>query len=330
MPPSTRTALVTSPLFLEPGTPRDVAPDPSGTERLRRVLAALDAEDLDLLHIDPRPATRDELELVHLPEYIDLIRAYADGTRERGDDFRWVSAETYLASNTYDLAALGCGAVCTAADAVMDGRASNAFVMARPGDHHAYPARGEGFCIFNHTAVGARYLQRVHGVERVLIIDWDVHHGNGTQAIFTADPSVFTFSIHSFGSLYPRKGAANERGTGPGRGTVLNVPVDAGTTDRPYLQAFTKGLGSIRPPSDFILLVAGFDAHRHDPLGDLRLSDEVFPIMTEMVLEYADRVCGGRLVSILAGGYNLDTIGPLAAMHVRGLTAPRTLADGVT
>jgi acetoin utilization deacetylase AcuC-like enzyme len=296
---------------------------------VRRVFGALDDAGLELLRLDTRPATREELELVHSPDYIDAIRAYSDGSRLRGDDYRLVSAETYLASNTYDLAALACGAVCTASDAVMDGRAHNAFVIARPGDHHAYPSRGEGLCIFNHTAVAARYLQHVHGVERVTIIDIDVHHGNGTQAIFTSDPSVFTFSIHSFGSIYPRKGAATERGTGAGQGTVLNVPLEAGTNDRAYLQALAKGLRSIRLPADVILLVAGFDAHAEDPVGNLRLSDAALEEVTQMVLEYADRVCNGRLVSVLAGGYNPDTIGRLVVAHVAGLISWQTTADSL-
>ncbi len=304
------TPLVFSDRFLDEGVPRDDAPDPFRGERLVRMLDSIEALGLELPIVEPRPATDPEIAMVHTPEYIERIRGYSDGTILRDDDFRWVSAETAIASNTYELAALGCGAVITAVDAVLEGRAKNAIVMARPGDHHAYPARGEGFCIFNHTAVGARYAQGEHGLRKVMIVDWDVHHGNGTQAIFTSDPAVFTLSIHSFGSIYPRKGAATERGTGLGQGTVLNIPMDPGTEDKEFLRSFERGLRGVRFQPELVLVVAGFDAHRADPLGDLRLSERAFPELTRMTLEYADRVCGGMLVSVLGGGYNLETIGP--------------------
>jgi acetoin utilization deacetylase AcuC-like enzyme len=317
------TGIVFSERFLEPGQLRGdpLQPNPSGWQRIEAVWDAIQAASTlpNVVHLAPRAATVDELEMVHTADYIRRVREYSDGAPERGDDFRYVNADTVIASNTYELASLAAGGVFTAIDAVQDGTVGNAIVIARPGDHHAYPARGEGFCIFNHTALGARYLQRRHGVERVLIVDWDVHHGNGTQAIFYSDPTVFTYSIHSYGTIYPRSGHASERGAGMGQGTTLNVTVDARTRDRAYLEAFRRGLKSIRFVPDFVLIVAGFDGHRDDPLGNLDLSDRVFPELTHLVKGYAERTCGGRLVSILAGGYNLETIGALALGHLAAL-----------
>jgi acetoin utilization deacetylase AcuC-like enzyme len=264
-------------------------------------------------------ASEDELLTVHTADYVRIIREYASGARERGDDFRYVNADTSIASNTYELASLAAGAMFAGIDAVLDGTVHNAIVLARPGDHHAYPERGEGFCIFNHTALAARYAQRQLGLERVMIIDWDLHHGNGTQAIFYSDPTVFTFSSHAYGAIYPRSGHETERGAGAGRGTTLNVPLPVGTRDRQYLEAFRKALRSVRFAPELVLLVAGFDGHEEDPMHGLRLSDAAFPILTQEVMDFAERACGGRLVSLVAGGYNAATIGRLVGRHVADL-----------
>jgi acetoin utilization deacetylase AcuC-like enzyme len=250
-----------------------------------------------------------------------VIEDYSSGAQSRGDDFRYVNADTSIASNTFELAALGAGAVFTGIDAVVKGSVRNAAVLVRPGDHHAYPERGEGFCIFNHTAVGARYAQQQLGLERVMIIDWDLHHGNGTQAIFYSDPTVFTFSSHAYGGIYPRTGHETEQGAGTGRGTTRNVPLPIGTRDRPYLTAFCKALRSVRFEPDLVLLVAGFDGHLEDPMHGLRLTEAAFPILTHEVMEFAERTCGGRLVSVLAGGYNPATMGGLISSHVADLAS---------
>lgn len=311
------TGLVFSEAFLEPGIPRDESSDLWNVERLKLVWSSVRAAVPDAPLLPPRPATDEELALVHDPAYIALIRDYSSGARQRGDDFRHVSPDTAITSNTFALASLAAGAVITAADAVERGEVGNAVVIARPGDHHAYPARGEGFCVFNHTAIGARHVQRQYDRSPVLILDWDVHHCNGTQAIFSSDPTVLTFSTHSFGSIYPRTGARESRGSGPGRGTKINVPLDPGTTDRQFRAAFLRGLREIRVTPAFVFLVAGFDAHREDPVGNLRLSDDTFDWLTTTILDLAREWCDGRVVSVLAGGYNLDTLGPLAAAHVR-------------
>ena len=163
---------------------------------MRTTLRTIQEAGLGCQWIEPRPAAREVIELVHSAEYVDAIRDYSDGTRARDDDYRLVNADTALSSNSYHLASLAVGAECEAIDAVMEGRARNAFLLVRPGDHHAYPSRGGGFCLFNFSAVGARYAQQRHGLERVLIVDWDVHYGNGTQATFYSDPSVYFYSIH--------------------------------------------------------------------------------------------------------------------------------------
>ena len=324
------TGWVWSDRFLEPGELRSEGQDLWGPERLRLIADAASAADLGLVRLTPRSATVEEILSVHTDEYVRKVADYSSGAAQRGDDYRFVDADTAIASNTSRLSRLGGG---VGADGArrrpMDGTVSNAVVLARPGDHHAYPSRGEGFCIFNHTAIGARYAQASHGVERVLIVNWDVHHGNGTQAIFYSDPSVFVLSIHSYGSIYPRSGHESERGAGPGRGATLNVPIQARTRDRRYVDAFAKALRSIRFTPDVVLVVAGFDSHDDDPVGDLKLSDGVYTRLTKEVLDFAERTCSGRVVSVLAGGYNPNTIGGLVVSHVQALSLrgkPRDLA----
>jgi len=314
------TAALWHPDFAEPGVPRDEIQDPWGGERMSTTWRALEASGFPYRVVQPRLAGRDIIELVHAPEYIDTVREYASGERARGDDFRVVHADTAIRSNSFHLATLAVGATCAAVDEVVSGRARNAFVHARPGDHHAYGQRGCGFCLFNHTAVAARYAQAQHGLRRVLIVDWDVHHGNGTQAIFYSDPTVYYYSIHQFGAFYPNTGHETERGAGPGQGTTLNVNVPAGTMDHVFLREFRRGLASIRYEPELVILTAGFDGHRDDPVGGLHLTDAIYPELTRLTMEYADAHCGGRLVTYLAGGYNPETYAGLALKHVGALT----------
>ena len=317
--PSKPTAALFHPDFLEPGIPRDFIRDPWDSERMARTWQVMQDAGLDYQWIQPRPAPREIIELVHPPEYVDTIIGYSDGTLARNDDYRIVNADTALYSNSYHCAALGVGAECAAIDAIAEGRARNAFIIVRPGDHHAYATRGGGFCLFNFGAVGARYAQKKYGLDRVLIIDWDVHHGNGTQAIFYSDPSVYYYSIHQFGGFYPNTGHETERGAGMGQGATLNVNVPAGTGDQVFYREFAKGLQSIRFDPQLIILVAGFDGHRDDPVGGLQLTEAIYPRLTELVMRYADERCDGRIVSFVAGGYNPETYPTLALSHVRTL-----------
>ena len=206
----------------------------------------------------------------------------------------------------------------------MQKKAGNAFCIVRPPGHHAGPARGMGFCLFNNIAIAARYAQRRYGAERVAIADWDVHHGNGTQDIFYTDPSVFFFSTHQ-SPWYPGTGAADETGEGAGKGFTLNCPFPAGSGRDQILGAFREKfavrMDSFRP--DLVLISAGFDSRQGDPLGHFLLSDADFSDLTALMLEIAGKYSGGRLVSVLEGGYDLNGLSRAVAAHVHSLALVR-------
>jgi acetoin utilization deacetylase AcuC-like enzyme len=220
------------------------------------------------------------------------------------------------------VAARAAGAGLNAVDAVAGGRVRNAFCLVRPPGHHANATRGMGFCLFNNVAIAARYAQRKHGVGRVLIVDWDVHHGNGTQDIFYEDSSVFFFSTHQW-PLYPGTGRADETGAGEGAGTTMNFPFPEGSGRAEILGAVQKSLipamEAHRP--ELVVISAGFDSRVGDLLGRFTLTDDDFVDLTRAVMEIADRYAGGRIVSMLEGGYNLDGLASAAAAHVGALTA---------
>lgn len=289
---------------------------PERPERLAVILKHLQATDLwkDLRLIEPQPAERAILELVHPQAYIDRInQACRNGPTALDPD-------TVVSSGSWDAALRAVGAVTQAIDGVVSGRLQSAFCAVRPPGHHALAERAMGFCLFNNVAVGARYAQARHQLERVLIVDWDVHHGNGTQAIFYEDPTVYYFSTHQF-PFYPGTGARHEQGTGVGRLSTLNVPLPAGSGDRELLAAFREALHpkalAFRP--DLILISAGFDAHRDDPLAGLTVTERGYGELTRLVRAIADTCCGGRLVSVLEGGYNLRALGVSVEAHLRAL-----------
>ena len=204
----------------------------------------------------------------------------------------------------------------------MAGRITNAFVALRPPGHHALGERAMGFCLINHVAVAARYVQKKYGLKRVLIIDWDVHHGNGTQDIFYTDPTVFYFSTHQW-PYYPGTGAADDTGSGDGVGTTLNVPLSAGAGDGEVVRAFRHKLvpaaETFRP--DFVFISAGFDAHEDDPLAHLRLTESGYAELTRIVKDIATRFADGRLVSLLEGGYDLSALSRSVDTHLRTLAS---------
>jgi len=308
------TALLADPLYREHLLGRD---HPECPERFDAVVEGLQAAGLlaRLGRIERRAATTDELALCHTPEYIRVVQHDV-----HSEQIYLSTGDTEIGPNSWDVALQAVGGVLNAVDAVVSDRARNAFCAVRPPGHHATAARGMGFCLFNNVAIGARYAQRQHGVGKVMIIDWDVHHGNGTQEIFYSDPSVFYFSTHQW-PLYPGTGRASETGEGAGQGTTMNFPFPAGSGRKEILGAVTESLkpaaAHFRP--DLILISAGFDSRSGDRLGSFTLSDRDFTDLTRAVMEIAAEYAGGRVVSVLEGGYALAGLAAASAAHVAAL-----------
>ena len=290
---------------------------PEKRQRLVTLLARLKQDGLwDLMsHLTPEPASPEDIATVHDPAYIEGLRlTCASGKLFEPDD------TTVGSPGTYSAALMAAGSVMKAADAVMAGTVDNAFCATRPPGHHAEKNRAMGFCFFNNVAIGAKYLQRRHGIGKIAIIDWDVHHGNGTQQAFYDDPSVFYFSIHQF-PFYPQSGRADETGSGTGTGFTLNVPVRAGSTDSDYRRIFMEDLrpAMARFQPEFILISAGFDGHARDPLGGVMLTESGFGDLTRIVTELAATHCGRRIISVLEGGYDIDALVESTEAHLRAL-----------
>jgi len=290
---------------------------PERPERLRAIMDHLDATGLSrqVERIEPRRAERSWVEAIHSPVYIRHVEDYCRTGRAIID-----SMDTGISLRSYDVALQAAGGALAAADAIMEGRVQAAFCAVRPPGHHALREVAMGFCLFNNAAIAARYLQKRHGLKRILIVDWDVHHGNGTQDAFYDDPSVFFFSIHQY-PLYPGTGAAAETGVGQGAGTTLNVPMDAGRGDDDYVKAFEEVVAprvlEFRP--EFILVSAGFDAHQDDPIGGMRLTTSGYARLTDIVRSWAGDLCHGRVLSMLEGGYDLEALARSVAAHVQHL-----------
>ncbi|MEZ5308134.1 MAG: histone deacetylase [Pyrinomonadaceae bacterium] len=291
---------------------------PETVERYRAVSAALKANPLEnWVFAESRPATKGMIKAAHTGEHFkDVEMAYANGKLA-------LDADTTISMHSFDAALAAAGGVCGAVTEVVEGGCDNAFVIARPPGHHATAEHSMGFCIFNNVAVGARYaLDRFKDVDRVAIIDWDVHHGNGTQGIFYGDRDVYFFSAHQY-PWYPGTGSRGETGYGRGLGSTKNLPVKANTPREVYKRMFAAAIEEISKDfhPDLIFISAGFDGHRDDPLGQLLIEDEDFRQMTAIVKEWAKRDCGGRVVSVLEGGYNLETLGSTARAHVEALSS---------
>jgi acetoin utilization deacetylase AcuC-like enzyme len=303
-----------APVFREHLAGRD---HPERAERFDAVVERLRAANLmgALVPVAARAATEEELLLCHTIEYLRTARRDVESGRSYLS-----TGDTDIGRNSWDVAAQAVGGTLNAVDAVLQGRARNAFCAVRPPGHHATRCRGMGFCLLNNVAVAARYAQRRHGLARVLIVDWDVHHGNGTQDIFYDDPSVFFFSTHQW-PLYPGSGRADETGDGAGVGTTMNFPFSAGSGRREILGAVQDSLvpamERFRP--DLALISAGFDSRMGDPMGRFTLADQDFADLTRAVMEIADCRAGGRVVSVLEGGYNLEGLARAAVAHVTAL-----------
>lgn len=309
------TALVADPIYREHLAGHSGHPE--RPERYDAVVRALERSGLmrDLKRVPSRPASESELRLCHTPEYLRIAR------RDVESGMPYLSTgDTDIGPNTWEVAECAAGGVLNAVDAVMSGAVRNAFCVVRPPGHHANAGRGMGFCLFNNIAIAARYAQRKHGIERVLIIDWDVHHGNGTQDIFYSDPSVFFFSTHQW-PLYPGTGRADETGEGAGEGTTMNFPFPAGSGRAEILGAVQHSLEpkmrDYRP--DLVLISAGFDSRMGDLLGEFTLTDQDFADLTHAAMEMADAYAGGRVVSVLEGGYNLSGLASASLRHVETL-----------
>lgn len=309
---SQNTAFSYHPAYLKHDTG---AGHPERPDRLRAGLAALQESDVwdKLLQIEPTPASIDQIAYAHNPRYSDYIKQYCEAEIP-------LTYDTIVVHDSFDIALLSTGGVLSIAEAVVTDKAKNGFAMVRPPGHHATPGQSMGFCLFNNIAITARYLQREHGVGRVAIVDWDVHHGNGTQDIFYEDETVFFFSIHQ-SPLYPGTGSKNDKGGGKAYGTTLNVPVPPGSGDGDYITIFQDilipALRDYAP--EIILISAGFDAHFLDPLGNINITAEGFATLTDMIMEIAEETASGRIVSALEGGYSLEGLSESIVAHVERL-----------
>jgi acetoin utilization deacetylase AcuC-like enzyme len=308
-------AIVHHPVFEK----HDTGPGhPENPERYATVMKSLRGDDelwSQVLEIEADEARRTDIQSCHTPQHFKHVeRVVNDGTG-------YLDADTTVSVYSMEAALRGAGAACRAVDALIEGAANTAFVPVRPPGHHATPERAMGFCLFNNVGVAARYAQSRHKeIERVAIIDWDVHHGNGTQGIFYDDPSVYYFSMHQY-PWYPGTGTRSETGHGRGRGYTLNLPLRAMTPTGDQRRAFDTAISEIAAKftPDLVIISAGFDAHQSDPLGQLLLKDEDFVQMTKVLKQWAAEACGGRIVSCMEGGYNLETLGETVRAHVKEL-----------
>jgi acetoin utilization deacetylase AcuC-like enzyme len=290
---------------------------PERPERLAAILERVEASGLasELERLTAPPAPRAHLDAVHRAPYLDAVEAACTRGRSLLD-----GGDTYVCDASFEAAVLASGGLIAAVERVLDRRWRNAFVAVRPPGHHAEEAQAMGFCLINHIAVAARYLRSSGGLERVAIVDWDVHHGNGTQHLFERDPTIFFASLHQY-PHYPGTGAASERGKGAGEGATLNCPMPAGSGDAEWLQALEQrvlpALEDFRP--QFVLISAGFDAHALDPLSGTQLTEDGFRRMTRAVKELAAKTADGRVVALLEGGYHLSALARSVEAHLEEL-----------
>jgi acetoin utilization deacetylase AcuC-like enzyme len=303
------TRLYEHPIFLEHITPEG---HPERPDRLRSLNIALEHPNFERLNRKEAPQANEDAVLLAHPE--EHLLAIMRQLPEEDGEINRVEADTYVSPKSLQAALTGIGAAMAAVDDVFTGAADNVFVAARPPGHHAETAKAMGFCLFNNAAIAARHAQKTHGAERVAIIDWDVHHGNGTQDIFWNDTSVLFCSTHQM-PLYPWSGDKNETGV---KNNVVNAPLSPNTGSDHFREAFkSRVLPAIADFSpDLIIISAGFDAHHRDPLAQINLVGEDFDWATGRLLEMADKYASNRVVSLLEGGYDLEGLAESAAMHI--------------
>lgn len=310
-----KTALIHHPIYQKHETGFE---HPETPKRYEVVMNALQKDKKlweSLTIIQSKQVSQGIIQAAHTKEHFKRV----EGAFENGLDR--LDMDTTISMQSFDASLYAAGGVCRAVDEVMSGNAKNAFAAVRPPGHHATADKAMGFCLFNNVAVAARYAQNKYKeIEKVAIIDWDVHHGNGTQGIFYDDPSVFFFSMHQY-PWYPGTGARGETGFSKGLGYTKNLPIKAETKPGEQKRMFNAALEDISKnfKPDLIMISAGFDAHLTDPLGQLRLQDADFAQMTQTIKQWADETCNGRIVSCLEGGYNLKTLGETVATHISEL-----------
>ena len=316
---------VTTGFFLHPSSPlHDTGWNHPEHQGRLRALASAVGQDLLTLHdhvvqMEHSEATNEDLIRVHTEAHVDRVREAWEVAKAQ-DAITQLDPDTRVSAASWDAAVGSAGTAIAAAAAVAEGSIRNAFVAARPPGHHATPDRAMGFCLFNSTAITARWLQAHSLAEKVLIVDWDVHHGNGTQDTFYADSSVFFLSLHQ-SPHYPGTGAADERGEGEGVGYTMNVPLAAGTSRSDYLASFEGAWDEVMDTfaPDFVLMSAGFDVMAGDPLGDQLLEPEDLHRITRRVIDAARDTCDGKVVALLEGGYNPRRLGEGAVAVIRAL-----------
>ncbi len=316
--------MVTGLIYSEKYLEHDIGPShPERPERLKAIIEALKAANRwsasKTKVLDPSPTTPEKVELAHDREHVELVRRLSSSESA-------LDLDTPTRAKTFDLALLAAGGTIEAGEAVVEGRLDNAFALVRPPGHHASRAKGGGFCYFNNIAIMSEVLKRERRVRRVFILDFDAHHGNGTQDIFYEDPSVLYMSLHQDGrTLYPGTGFLDEIGSGDGEGYNVNVPLPPGSSDEDYAGAmrelFVPLTEAFKP--DLIAVSAGFDAYAQDPLTQLQLSTKAYGWLARHVVEQAEKLCKGRVVFVLEGGYVLDALAGSVVKIVKVLTGER-------
>lgn len=307
-----KTGYASDPFYLK----HETEPHPENPGRLTAIQNRLESSEFynNLTPIQPRKSTAEEIGRVHDSGYVASVKQSCT------DHIRNLDADTVISYDSYNAALLSAGAGMTAIDKLVDGTIQNAFCAVRPPGHHAEQDRAMGFCLFNNVAIAARYAQKVKGLNKIFIFDWDVHHGNGTQHSFYSDSSIYYASTHQY-PFYPGTGAGDETGTGDGLGTTLNLPMDAYSDDEDYILAVENKLipEVQRYKPDLIIISAGFDAHKNDPLAQIQLTTDCFGEMTKMLMSVAKDVCGGRILSMLEGGYDYNALSDSVQLHIQTL-----------